>query len=302
MLMWEAIFVHNMLTRGDSMIQENSVGCRVLHALTRYSWTTNFMWMFLEGLHLYRLMVHAFAVPRSLLPFYISGFSIPVIPTLIYIIIRSVKDDLNTKCWVPPAGNFEWIIYTPIIIFLAGNIFFLCKILHVMLTQLQSHPNEPSSYRRAAKAAGILVPLFGLQAVLVIASPDSTSDFFEGFEVFSKIVTNTQGALVAIGFCYMNGEVLTMMRNNLPRCLRSRSLLRSDQRSFMSTQLTSDAPSRSHVSRTSASASGSGYGGGGGGVQTGEAGYIPLSTIGDDGGRTGNAGNGQAEKLHNGFV
>ena len=47
----------------------------MLHALTRYAWTTNFMWMFLEGFHLYRLMVHAFAVPRSLLGYYIGGFS-----------------------------------------------------------------------------------------------------------------------------------------------------------------------------------------------------------------------------------
>ncbi|KAL8562723.1 hypothetical protein ACOMHN_022599 [Nucella lapillus] len=56
------------------MCRTKEVGCRLLHALTRYAWTTNFMWMFLEGFHLYRLMVHAFAVPRSLLGFYIGGF------------------------------------------------------------------------------------------------------------------------------------------------------------------------------------------------------------------------------------
>ncbi|XP_076461194.1 calcitonin gene-related peptide type 1 receptor-like isoform X2 [Babylonia areolata] len=295
MILWEVIVVKDRLqtARAASVLHVNSVGCRVLHALTRYAWTTNFVWMFLEGLHLYRLMVHAFAVPRSLLPFYIGGFSSPWIPTLIYICIRATSDELNTRCWVSNAGGFEWIIYVPIILCLAGNIFFLAKILYVMMTQLQSHPNEPSSYRRAAKAAAILVPLFGLQVVMVIARPQPTNYVFE---IFSKIVTSTQGALVAIGFCYLNGEVLTVIRSALPRSMRSRSLLRSDQRSTMSTQFTTDAGSRSHHPRPSSSQSGAGAGvvGGGG------AGYIPLSTLGDEGrGR----GQGELERLqHNGSV
>ncbi|KAL8562728.1 hypothetical protein ACOMHN_022604 [Nucella lapillus] len=302
MIMWEVIVVKDRLinARNRSVLHINSVGCRLLHALTRYAWTTNFMWMFLEGFHLYRLMVHAFAVPRSLLGFYIGGFSIPWVPILIYISIRASSDTLNTKCWVAHAGGFEWIIYVPIIICLAGNIFFLSKILYVMLTQLQSHPNEPSSYRRAAKAAAILVPLFGLQVVLVIARPQPANYVFE---IFSKIITSTQGALVSIGFCYLNGEVLTLIRNALPRSMRSRSLLRSDQRSTMSTQFTTDAGSRSHHPRPSSAqgvvspggqTQGAAGGGGGGG-----AGYIPLSTMGDEGR---SRGNGELEKLHNGNV
>ncbi|KAK7498339.1 hypothetical protein BaRGS_00010293, partial [Batillaria attramentaria] len=127
----------------------------------------------------------------------------PLVPTLIYVIIRATKEDLDVQCWVPNAGNFEWIIYTPIIFCIVGNVFFLGKILWVMLNQLQSHPNEPSSYRRAVKAAGILIPLFGLQVLLVIFRPEPT---VFAVEVLSKIVTNTQGAAVAIGFCYFNGE------------------------------------------------------------------------------------------------
>ena len=50
------------------------VGCRVLHALMKYSLICTFMWMCLEGLHLYRLLVNAFAVPASLTGYYLTGF------------------------------------------------------------------------------------------------------------------------------------------------------------------------------------------------------------------------------------
>ncbi|KAK7498347.1 hypothetical protein BaRGS_00010301 [Batillaria attramentaria] len=77
MILWEVIIVNDRLHNQmrESVLHQNSVGCRFLHALTRYSWTTNFLWMWLEGFHLYRLMVHAFAVPRSLVGFYVGGFS-----------------------------------------------------------------------------------------------------------------------------------------------------------------------------------------------------------------------------------
>ena len=85
------------------------------------------------------------------------------------------------------------------------------------------------------------------------------------------------------------------MRNTLPHSLRSRSLLRSDQRSTMSTQFTTDAGSRSVTTRPSVPGPTVAYGG----PQQGGAGYIPLSTMGDE---TRNKGNGEAEKLHNGFL
>ena len=63
----------------------------------------------------------------------------------------------------------------------------------------------------------------------------------------------------------------------------------------MSTQFTTDAGSRSTAARPSVPGPAASYGG----SQAGGAGYIPLSTLGDD---SRNKGNGEAEKLHNGFV
>ncbi|PVD30639.1 hypothetical protein C0Q70_09912 [Pomacea canaliculata] len=156
MLLWESLVVSDRLYRdtNDTIMHQNS----------------------------------AFAVPRSLVGFYIGGFcEYPRVPpqTGLHGVLRSVY----RRCWVHNAGEIEWIIYVPILFCIAGNVFFLGKILWVMLNQLQSHPNEPSSYRRAVKAAAILIPLFGLQALLVMIRP-STSSF--AFEVISRIVSSTQ--------------------------------------------------------------------------------------------------------------
>jgi hypothetical protein len=53
---------------------QNSVGCRVLLVLTKYSRMTNYMWMFCEGFYLHRLIAAAFAEQKSLLIFYLIGW------------------------------------------------------------------------------------------------------------------------------------------------------------------------------------------------------------------------------------
>jgi len=60
--------------RGDSVIEGNGVGCRLLLILTKYSRMTNYMWMFCEGFYLHRLIAAAFAEQKSLLVFYLIGW------------------------------------------------------------------------------------------------------------------------------------------------------------------------------------------------------------------------------------
>ncbi|XP_046585307.1 calcitonin gene-related peptide type 1 receptor-like [Haliotis rubra] len=129
----------------------------------------------------------------------------PLLPVLIYAAIRAVRGDKG--CWVQNAGSFEWLVYVPNLLCILVNVFFLLGILKILLTQLQSHPNEPSSYRRALKATFVLVPLFGLQLFLVVYRPITDSFWTQMYEIFAKVITNTQGAVVALLFCFFNGEV-----------------------------------------------------------------------------------------------
>ncbi|ELU10120.1 hypothetical protein CAPTEDRAFT_219484 [Capitella teleta] len=212
-LLWDTLVVLDRLestSSSDSAMAQNTVGCRILYVLSRYSRSTNFLWMFCEAYFLHQLIVKAFEPPRSLWIFYLIGWGFPCIPVCIYSILKALHAD--ESCWVGNMAVWEWLIYVPNLLSLAMNFVFLVNILRILLTQLQSHPNEPSSYRRALKATAILVPLFGLQLLMIIYRPSPQSAFSAQYEILAAIITNSQGLLVAIILCLLNGEVLSHLR------------------------------------------------------------------------------------------
>ncbi|XP_076460867.1 calcitonin gene-related peptide type 1 receptor-like isoform X2 [Babylonia areolata] len=220
MVLWENLVYSDRLHNPaqQSLMYKDSWGCKFLYVLTRYAWTCNFCWMFLEGFHLHRLIVKAFEVPRSILGYYLVGWGGSWIPVIVYAIIRAVRKD--SGCWVHNIEGFEWIIYTPNVLCIAVNVFFLFSILRILLTQLTTHPNEPSNYRRALRATSVLVPLFGLQLFLVIYRPQASPQVTHVYDIIGALVTNSQGGLVALIFCFFNKEVLSHLKQLKVRCSR----------------------------------------------------------------------------------
>lgn len=245
---------------------KNSVGCRILYILTRYIDTTSFFWMFCEGLYLHRLIVHAFSVPKTLLPYYIFGWGIACIPAIVYAIIRGATADFNKGCWVHSIGGYEWIMYTPNLLCIAANLFFLANILSILCRKLQATHNEPNNYRKALKATFVLIPLFGLQQFLFIYRPPPTSPISFPYEIAQVLVNNTRGAAVALVFCFFNGEVHGHLKMFISKHFKpgsSSSYLRKGSMSS-ATQFTSVAVSRRDTTRH---------------CETSDRGsYIPLST------------------------
>lgn len=261
-IMFDVLVHYNRLANHtDSILEANTDGCKLLYTLLRYTQTSNYFWMFCEGFYLHRLIVHAFKVPKGLLGYYVFGWGVASVPVIIYSIIRATDDDLNVRCWVNDADHFEWIIYLPNLLCLFMNVVFFINILRILLTKLQSHPNEPSNYRRALKATFVLIPLFGIHWVLIFYRPDSTL----WYEVLRTVVQFTQGGIVSLVFCIFNGEV----HSHLKGCLRKRwpSSFKDDTAKFQST---ASGTQYTHVSS------------GRRGTQQNEHNYIPLSTISDD--------------------
>ncbi|CAI9727968.1 calcitonin gene-related peptide type 1 receptor-like isoform X1 [Octopus vulgaris] len=180
----------------------------------------------------------------------------------------------NKLCWSNDIGRYEWILYTPNLLCLIGNLIFFIYILMVLITQLQTHPNEPSSYRRALKATFVLIPLFGLQLVFIINRPDSTSSYVYTYENISEIIIKSQGAFVALIFCFLNGEVHTYIKNTCQR-LKDSSLRQHDANYSFTTQFTTDNMSslpQSGMKRNKAPAASTKK-------KSNNQNYLPLSTI-----------------------
>ncbi|XP_059160087.1 calcitonin gene-related peptide type 1 receptor-like [Physella acuta] len=224
---WDHVIFRDRLenSREHARLHQNIAVCRVLYVLLRYSWACNFLWMSLEGFHLYRLINHAFHTPKSIVCYYFVGWLLPCVPIGIYSAIRGLQS--HPGCWVNNAGTIEWILYGPNLTCILLNLAFLLIILRILVTQIQTHRNEPSNYRRALKATFILVPLFGLHLFLIVYRPgkDSVADFT--YEVLAKVISHSQGALVAVIFCFLNGEVHSQFGGRHSRWRHSNNDVRS---------------------------------------------------------------------------
>ncbi|CAG5116911.1 unnamed protein product, partial [Candidula unifasciata] len=218
-LLWEILVFKQSLESSKRIHDKafNSIGCRLLILFIRYAEQASFMWMFMEGFHLHRLLVRAFSVPKTLFPYYIFGFGFPVLPVGLYAIIRGIHENLNKNCWIERAEGYEWILAVPSLVVLAANVIFLLRIVYIMVRQLEPHPNEPSNFRRAVKAVVVLVPVFGIQFLFFIYRPEVTSEFHQVYELLSKIFSGLQGSFVAVVFCYFSKEVQGYLKSSCCR-------------------------------------------------------------------------------------
>ncbi|XP_022237603.1 calcitonin gene-related peptide type 1 receptor-like isoform X2 [Limulus polyphemus] len=208
----------------ESILKQNGAVCKMLLILKNYFRMTTYMWMLCEGFYLHKLIAAAFAEQKNLLMFYIIGWIFPLLPISIYGIIRKILADDN--CWAIPEERYEWIMNTPNLLSLLLNLAFLCNIIRVLVTKLRAaHTNEPSQFRKAVRATLVLVPLFGLHFTLVIYRPDSGScGWIEAYFYLSYAMDGLQGCLVALIFCYLNGEVQCLLKRSYHRFKLKRSL------------------------------------------------------------------------------
>ncbi|XP_059144964.1 calcitonin gene-related peptide type 1 receptor-like isoform X2 [Physella acuta] len=208
-ILWDVFVAHDRLMTSDSsasVIFQNGDACKFLAYLRIYSRSATYVWMFCEGFYLHRLISNAFKPPKSLVFLYTIGWGCPLAYTTLYAALRIIY--ANESCWAKPYGELQWIFFAPNLSCLIVNFFFLCNILRILVTQLQSHPNEPSNFRRALKATFVLIPLFGVQLFVTLYRPPAGQSGGLEYEQFSAFMLNSQGFFVALIFCFFNGEVL----------------------------------------------------------------------------------------------
>ncbi|XP_067130496.1 calcitonin gene-related peptide type 1 receptor-like isoform X2 [Centruroides vittatus] len=211
-----------------TILDQNGPGCKFLFIITKYLRMTNYMWMFCEGLYLHRLLSAAFAEQESLVLFYVIGWVFPIIPVAIYAFLRETF--ANEHCWAMPADPYEWTLNIPNMFSLVLNFAFLCRIIQVLVTKLRAvHANEPSQYRKAVRATLVLVPLFGLHFFLVIYRPQSGGcEMLDAYTFFTYTLDGLQGFLVALIFCYLNGEIQMLVWRSIERYRLQQKLPSSD--------------------------------------------------------------------------
>jgi calcitonin receptor-like len=94
---------------------------------------------------------------------------------------------------------------------------FLVNIVRVLITKL--HPKSaappPLAIKKAVRATLILIPLFGLQHVLIPFRPQKGSSFESVYHIVSAVIISLQGLCVSCLFCFANHEVITAVLSYL---------------------------------------------------------------------------------------
>ncbi|KAG9329176.1 hypothetical protein JZ751_007349, partial [Albula glossodonta] len=121
---------------------------------------------------------------------------------------------LRLRCWMSPETHLVFIIHGPICTALLVNVFFLLNILRVLITKLRvTHSAESNVYMKAVRGTLLLVPLLGIQFILVPWKPQGQLAIAV-YEVVMNIFTHFQGVQVAIIFCFCNGEVQAALKRH----------------------------------------------------------------------------------------
>ncbi|KAM4025166.1 calcitonin gene-related peptide type 1 receptor isoform 1-T2 [Anomaloglossus baeobatrachus] len=201
------------VANNQSLVATNPVSCKVSQFIHFYLMGCNYFWMLCEGIYLHTLIVVAvFAEKQHLIWYYLLGWGFPLIPAFIHAVARSLY--YNDNCWISSDTHLLYIIHGPICAALLVNLFFLLNIVRVLITKLKvTHQAESNLYMKAVRATLILVPLLGIQFVLLPWRP-SGRIAEEVFDYIMHILMNYQGLLVATIFCFFNGEVQAVLKRH----------------------------------------------------------------------------------------
>ncbi|XP_016396254.1 calcitonin gene-related peptide type 1 receptor [Sinocyclocheilus rhinocerous] len=191
--------------RQDTRMDSSQIGCKLLASIMQYTSCSNYFWMLCEGIYLHTLIIVAVFVGEQQLGwYYVLGWGFPVIPAVLYAVARLLFHD--DKCWIMNI-NLLYIIHSPIQVALLVNLFFLLNIVRMLITKLRvTHRTETNVYMKAVRATIILVPLLGAQFILVPLEPSGRVSRAI-YEFFMNIFAHFQGLLVAVIFCFCNGEL-----------------------------------------------------------------------------------------------
>ncbi|XP_045053382.1 pituitary adenylate cyclase-activating polypeptide type I receptor isoform X2 [Desmodus rotundus] len=214
----------------------SSVECKAVMVFFHYCVVSNYFWLFIEGLYLFTLLVETFFPERRYFYWYtIIGWGTPTVCVLVWAVLRLYFDD--TGCWdMNDSTALWWVIKGPVVGSIMVNFGLFVGIIFILVQKLQSPDmggNESSIYLtnlslgvpkkaredplpvpsdqhslpflRLARSTLLLIPLFGIHYTVFAFSPENVSK--RERLVFELGLGSFQGFVVAVLYCFLNGEV-----------------------------------------------------------------------------------------------
>uniref|UniRef100_A0A3P8U1T7 Vasoactive intestinal peptide receptor 1a n=1 Tax=Amphiprion percula TaxID=161767 RepID=A0A3P8U1T7_AMPPE len=187
---------------GETDNCQSSVGCKAVMVFFQYGIMASFFWLLVEGLYLHALLAVSFFSERKYFWWYILiGWGTVSHPDLRNAALTSLL--------------LSWQV----------NFFLFICIIRI-LRQKMNCPDigrkESNQYSRLAKSTLLLIPLFGINYIIFAFIPDHIHPQVR--MVFDLILGSFQGFVVAVLYCFLNGEVQAEIKRKWRRWMLQRFL------------------------------------------------------------------------------
>lgn len=243
-LVWYEAVVDN-----TAVLLSNEIWCQALHILVQYFMVATYFWVFCEGVYLHTVLVITFLTEsKVMMGLYLIGWGFPALLIIIYAIVRATNFEDTFHCWIHEASS-SLVYSVPVGISFIVNFVFLINIVRVLLTKLHSaqQTTPASSFkeknasirskrstvsggpaalskktRKAVRATLILIPLLGIQFVVVPFRPAPGTPWEYAYQFTLALLASCQGLCVSLLFCFCNGEVVTAVKKKWRQCRLSK--------------------------------------------------------------------------------
>ncbi|XP_072540402.1 vasoactive intestinal polypeptide receptor 1 [Salminus brasiliensis] len=194
----------------------STASCKAAVAFFQFSILANYFWLLVEGMYLQTLLALTFVSQKKYFWWYILiGWGLPTTILTIWVLARNFYD--NRGCWDDTDIAFIWwIIKGPITTSLLVNFIIFINVIRILVQKLKSPGvggNDTSHFTRLAKSTLFLIPLFGMHYMVFAFLPENTG---EDARLYIELgLGSFQGFVVALLYCFLNGEVQAELKKRL---------------------------------------------------------------------------------------
>ncbi|KAJ8389012.1 hypothetical protein AAFF_G00124090 [Aldrovandia affinis] len=214
-----SVFIKDGVLFADETLDHcfmSTVACKSAVAFFQFSILANYFWLLVEGMYLQTLLALAFVSQKKYFWWYILiGWGLPTSILAVWVLTRYFYDDRG--CWDDTESAFIWwIIKGPITASLLVNFIIFINVIRILVQKLKSPGvggNDTSHFMRLAKSTLFLIPLFGMHYTVFAFLPENTG---EAARLYIELgLGSFQGFVVALLYCFLNGEVQAEMKKRL---------------------------------------------------------------------------------------